>query len=246
MYVRLAFAVAAHLETEILIVDEVLAVGDAVFQKKCLGMMHGVARGGRTVLFVSHNMAAVRKLCDSAILLECGNITESGPVETVISRYYDHPRTSAGGKSDPESSGFQSVSVQNGSGKRVSAIDDIDENCVEFVIKPRPDSKWCLCAFTVFNSEDIGLISSVSPEYMVELDGLARLRARLPVHMLNNGSYRIEGSVSDNNGVIEQAENLVGFQVIRTSSFDQKNPMSRGLVRFESGWAAISPTTLTG
>src|SRR5512134_174745 len=72
MYVRLAFAVAAHLEPEILIVDEVLAVGDAQFQKKCLGKMGEVAKGGRTVLFVSHNMAAVSALCNKGILLEDG------------------------------------------------------------------------------------------------------------------------------------------------------------------------------
>jgi ABC-type multidrug transport system ATPase subunit len=75
MYVRLAFAVAAHLESEILIVDEVLAVGDAEFQKKCLGKMNDVAKGeGRTVLFVSHNMAAVRELCNKGIILENGTV----------------------------------------------------------------------------------------------------------------------------------------------------------------------------
>src|SRR5437773_3663572 len=75
MYVRLAFAVAAHLEPEILVVDEVLAVGDAEFQKKCLGKMQDVARGGRTVLFVSHNMAAVAALCTRAFLLADGKVT---------------------------------------------------------------------------------------------------------------------------------------------------------------------------
>jgi lipopolysaccharide transport system ATP-binding protein len=87
MYVRLAFAVAAHLEPEILIVDEVLAVGDAQFQKKCLGKMHDVATGGRTVLFVSHNMAALENLCPHAILLESGRMTQSGPAAEVIRRY---------------------------------------------------------------------------------------------------------------------------------------------------------------
>jgi lipopolysaccharide transport system ATP-binding protein len=80
MYVRLAFAVAAHLEPEILVVDEVLAVGDAQFQKKCLGKMGDVARSGRTVLFVSHNMAAVAALCNRAILLRGGRVAlDSGP-----------------------------------------------------------------------------------------------------------------------------------------------------------------------
>ena len=88
MYVRLAFAVAAHLEPEILIVDEVLAVGDIAFQKKCLGKMQDVARGeGRTVLFVSHNLNAVRQLCGSALLLDRGQLQARGSVESVIARY---------------------------------------------------------------------------------------------------------------------------------------------------------------
>lgn len=87
MYVRLAFSVAAHLEPEILVVDEVLAVGDAEFQKKCLGKMQDVAGGGRTVLFVSHNMAAVKSLCPSAILLDQGQLLRQGRTESVISHY---------------------------------------------------------------------------------------------------------------------------------------------------------------
>src|SRR5438874_13066471 len=87
MYVRLAFAVAAHLEPEILLVDEVLAVGDAEFQKKCLGKMGDVARGGRTVLFVSNNMAAVKSLTTRGILLDSGRVELSGPTEQVLERY---------------------------------------------------------------------------------------------------------------------------------------------------------------
>ncbi len=97
MYVRLAFAVAAHLDPEILIVDEVLAVGDAEFQKKCLGKIRSLARGEvRTVLFVSHNMAAVRSLCDTGILLSEGRVVECGPVASVCEAYlrvFDPPRT---------------------------------------------------------------------------------------------------------------------------------------------------------
>jgi lipopolysaccharide transport system ATP-binding protein len=87
MYVRLAFAVAAHLEPEILIVDEVLAVGDAGFQKKCLGKMEDVAKGGRTVLFVSHNMGAIQSLCSRVILLEAGCISADGPAKQVVAHY---------------------------------------------------------------------------------------------------------------------------------------------------------------
>ena len=87
MYVRLAFAVAAHLEPEILIVDEVLAVGDAQFQKKCLGKMEDVAKQGRTILFVSHNMAAVSQLCSTVILLESGRIATRGAARQVVGDY---------------------------------------------------------------------------------------------------------------------------------------------------------------
>lgn len=87
MYVRLAFAVAAHLEPEILIVDEVLAVGDAEFQKKCIGKMKDVSGEGRTVLFVSHNMAAIQNLCESAIYLKRGQVQTIGSVDTVLSEY---------------------------------------------------------------------------------------------------------------------------------------------------------------
>ncbi|MBI3912600.1 MAG: ABC transporter ATP-binding protein [Chloroflexi bacterium] len=94
MYVRLAFAVAAHLEPEILIIDEVLAVGDAQFQKKCLGKIGEVAKTGRTVLFVSHNMAAVQNLCESGIVLDTGRIVFAGPIEPAI-RFYLEEKTAA-------------------------------------------------------------------------------------------------------------------------------------------------------
>lgn len=100
MYVRLGFAVAAHLEPEILVVDEVLAVGDAEFQKKCLGKMGDVAKEGRTVLFVSHNMQAIRHLCSRAVLLERGGITSSGATDTVIGEYL---------QSLPQAEGLDSV-----------------------------------------------------------------------------------------------------------------------------------------
>jgi lipopolysaccharide transport system ATP-binding protein len=97
MYVRLAFAVAAHLEPEILIVDEVLAVGDAEFQKKCLGKLRQAGKGGRTVLFVSHNMAALQELCTRALILEDGRVRSVGPVDDLV-REYLKGRSSATGE----------------------------------------------------------------------------------------------------------------------------------------------------
>ena len=93
MYVRLAFAVAAHLEPEILLVDEVLAVGDAAFQKKCLGKISEVARCGRTILFVSHNMGSIASLCAKALLLERGRVAAAGLADEVIEAYCQRLQT---------------------------------------------------------------------------------------------------------------------------------------------------------
>ncbi len=112
MYVRLAFAVASHMEPEILLVDEVLAVGDVAFQKKCLGKMSEVSRSGRTVLFVSHNMATIINLCTKALVLERGRLAFEGPCEEGVRLYVkgcnaesasevdllDHPRRRAGSR----------------------------------------------------------------------------------------------------------------------------------------------------
>lgn len=100
MYVRLAFAVAAHLEPEVLVVDEVLAVGDVKFQNKCLGKMESIGKGGRTVIFVSHNMAAVRRLCSRAILFSHGRLRHDGPTEDIIGRYMEEMRPEGGATED--------------------------------------------------------------------------------------------------------------------------------------------------
>ncbi|CCW36221.1 ABC-type polysaccharide/polyol phosphate transport system, ATPase component [Chthonomonas calidirosea] len=102
MYVRLAFAVAAHLRTEIMIVDEVLAVGDAEFQQKCLGKMKDVASGGRTVLFVSHNMQAVSRLCTRGVCLRSGEVVYDGDVEGAIERYLAEYSEVSREESEPE------------------------------------------------------------------------------------------------------------------------------------------------
>jgi lipopolysaccharide transport system ATP-binding protein len=97
MYVRLAFAVAAHLEPEILIVDEVLAVGDAQFQKKCLGKMQDVSTQGRTILFVSHNMGVINALCNKGILLQMGQVAACGTVASILARYMQRSTIGGGG-----------------------------------------------------------------------------------------------------------------------------------------------------
>ena len=146
MYVRLAFAVAAHLETEILIVDEVLAVGDTQFQKKCLGKMGDVARHGRTVLMVSHNMAAIHSLCSRAILVEQGRSVRDGtPLE--VTRHYlsgFENQTNSGlidlrSPSIPRSGKanvFSALRLKNGAGALTTAFLSGDDMVLEFDLAP--------------------------------------------------------------------------------------------------------------
>jgi lipopolysaccharide transport system ATP-binding protein len=135
MHLRLAFAVAAHLEPEILLVDEVLAVGDLAFQKKCLGKMEDVAAHGRTVLFVSHNLAAVKDLCRTAIVLQHGQVAFQGPVVEGIARY-TQSQVEESALDITEGAGWHRVevhgqrnglapSVETGEGLRVSAVLDL-------------------------------------------------------------------------------------------------------------------------
>lgn len=138
MYVRLAFAVAAHLDPEILIVDEVLAVGDAEFQKKCLGRMKDVAGEGRTVLFVSHNMAAVQNLCDKAIYLKQGKVIDEGPVNSVIETYMTTGKNQSwlNLSERPDRSGngilkFSSLLLKNNSGEEIVAMHTGENNSME-------------------------------------------------------------------------------------------------------------------
>jgi lipopolysaccharide transport system ATP-binding protein len=113
MYVRLAFSVAAHLEPDILIVDEVLAVGDAAFQRKCLGKMEGMSTQGRAVLVVTHNMSIITQLCDRVIWLDRGRVAGEGPTSTVVSSYMSQGLTGASSwrPDEPASSAFEYHSV---------------------------------------------------------------------------------------------------------------------------------------
>ncbi len=135
MYVRLAFAVAAHLDPEILIVDEVLAVGDAQFQKKCLGKMEDVSsQEGRTVIFVSHNMGAIRAICTKCIWLEGGMVRSFGPTSDVISQYLSsvHDRENVFSSTDLEGDfRFSSVVIRNSVGEETNLIGPSEDFVVE-------------------------------------------------------------------------------------------------------------------
>src|SRR5690242_17741656 len=112
MYVRLAFGVAAHLETEVLLVDEVLAVGDAQFQKKCFDKMQEIGTQGRTILFVSHNMSAVRSICEQALIIEKGRVVAQGEIDETVDRYLSEINASQTVSETIETNSFSVMSVE--------------------------------------------------------------------------------------------------------------------------------------
>jgi len=135
MYVRLAFGVAAHLETEVLLVDEVLAVGDAQFQKKCFAKMREIGNQGRTILFVSHNMSAVRNICKQAVIIEKGAVVAQGEINETVDRYLSHLNSSQSNEA-VETNTFSISSVQVGSaaGPVIKTFDPVEVR-VRFVPK---------------------------------------------------------------------------------------------------------------
>lgn len=149
MYMRLAFAVAAHLEPEILLVDEVLAVGDAQFQKKCIGKLGDVAKRGRTILFVSHNMAAITTMCNQCILLESGRISHLGKTSDVVLQYYSKGASSAAQVDFPTATGDELADLLSGSIKNIhnEIVSEIDINdplkiCMRFRVLKKTSARF--------------------------------------------------------------------------------------------------------
>jgi lipopolysaccharide transport system ATP-binding protein len=218
MQVRLAFAVAAHLEPEILLVDEVLAVGDTQFQKKCLGKMSEISGGGgRTILFVSHNLAAVRALCSRAILLDQGSLICNGPVGEVIADYLERIGEEQGevrweGAAAPRSEvldfAFRRAWVENPHGVVTSnlAQDQPFTICVEYQVgRHIADLR---IGFFMQNSQGVGICGSNDvgmPGAASRLPGLYVSRCRFPGCVLNQDSYHLQFG-ADARGY--EAENL--------------------------------------
>ena len=227
MYVRLAFAVAAHLNPEILIVDEVLAVGDAEFQKKCLGKMQDVAASGRTVMFVSHNMTNIMQLCNNGILLHSGKIIAYGPVEKTATKYMDFGLEQnaeavwkieeAPGNEiakvhslrilDPKSHVCGDHLISN------SIIIEMEFSCEEAGTRLNPSyhvmNMFGDCVFATSNIHD--------PEWGKKLlsQGTYRSRCIIPAHLLNDGQYRISAFVvKDAHTVVASAEGCASFSVL--------------------------------
>ena len=230
MYVRLAFAVAAHLEPEILIVDEVLSVGDASFQKKCLGKMGDVARAGRTVLFVSHNLGAVAQLCSRGIVLKQGRTVFDGEVSAAISSYVDEMRDSANTATfaDEPDKDMQilSMSVVSPDGEVISSQPHTEPFSI--VIKYRM-SNWtegahvCLDVFTengtrLLWATDVNTVDDLSVERQ---SGIYTARITVPEMILTPGFYYFSTGIYAPNRMrpFDHRESAVSVEILDGGSF---------------------------
>jgi lipopolysaccharide transport system ATP-binding protein len=196
MYVRLAFAVAAHLEPEILVVDEVLAVGDGAFQRKCLGKMGDASRSGRTILFVSHNLSAVRTLCGRGVLLNRGRMEFSGTADEVVRRYLTSSRAACSDRewSAPETDHAPGevkllrarLTPTNDSGVLdVHAAFDLE---FEFW-NGRPDAELN-ASLVLYTDDDVPAFNTSSPRKVLP-QGIHKATCRIPGDLLNDNSYRV-------------------------------------------------------
>ncbi|MCZ7663052.1 MAG: ABC transporter ATP-binding protein [Thermoleophilia bacterium] len=190
MYVRLAFAVAAHLEPEILLVDEVLAVGDIDFQKKCLGKMGEVAHEGRTVLFVSHNMAAIQNLCDTGIVLDGGRLVTMAPVAEAIHHYHELLRETQAGVSTGMA-GVRITSVQVPGGY-VLTSDSPLEAVMELETDRLLERAYVNCVVEdVEGRYMVHVRTDVQRLYPTFRPGLHRVTVRFPRASLRTGVYTL-------------------------------------------------------
>ncbi|MFZ1693306.1 MAG: ABC transporter ATP-binding protein [Flavobacteriales bacterium] len=199
MYVRLAFAVAAHLEPEILVVDEVLAVGDAEFQRKCIGKMKEVSGSGRTILFVSHNMAAIQNLCSTAIYLKHGQVQANGDASTVIAEYL---RSSAGAASidlkartDRQGSGavrFTAFSITDLQGNDLAALQCGAGALLHFDFESNGNVRDLHLAIGI--DDELGMrVAQLNNEATGQVFTDAKGKSRITIHLakcaLRNGRY---------------------------------------------------------
>ncbi len=242
MYVRLAFAVAAHLSSDILIVDEVLAVGDAEFQRKCLGKMQDVAESGRTVLFVSHHMQSVAALCSSAMYLTRGRMTYYGGVQEAIRHYLDS-------FNQQDALAEQDASRRPGSGElRIASVtpskayyEAAEEKCFRFRIdqhKPSRGKYFLSCH--LFNESGVGLVTCDSRLLGHWLDPAPAYEGEfvLRTPWLKPGRYRLEMFLCGAN-IIDRWEEACFFDVIPILPYpDPSHPhaITDGLMFADFDW----------
>ena len=244
MYVRLAFAVAAHLESEILIVDEVLAVGDAEFQKKCLGKMGDISKGeGRTVLFVSHNMGAVRTLCSKGIVLQNGIMGFQGDVNECINNYiygnnsYDSIFYR---NNNPNQSDILEVKIKNNKSNIINIFDFDQSIILEFKVRIEPKYANCVLGFRIKDQMERNIFSSqfdfASLKIVKEENFI--LSVTIPPNILVPNKYSpIIALHLPNIEIIKYIENEIYFQIEETGSeFLQYSGTDYGCVFVKCNW----------
>ena len=245
MYLRLAFAVAAHLEPEILLVDEVLAVGDAAFQKKCLGKMADISQQGRTVVFVSHNMTALRSLCTRAVWLNEGKVMEDGPAGAVVDHYlqknaasnlesrWDNPATAPGDHRARLHLVRVNVKSADTDQIKVSTPLEIEFQYWNFV----PDAVLNVSIF-LYTLEEL-CVFNITSEADPRPAGLIRHTVRIPGDFLNTGAYYLNFMlVVDTSKAIFTQKNVVAFEVEEGEREGNWYGRVPGAVRPKLQWSA--------
>ena len=250
MYVRLAFSVAAHMEPDILIIDEVLAVGDAEFQKKCLGKMDEVTRkDGRTILFVSHNMGAIEQLCTSVVLLEKGKIVDIGPTKKIISEYLH--RLSLSYKSETElpvkkdcNMSFTKLSIENDRSQTTTQIQQESNFYINLELEVFKETKNVDISICIKDSRSNSIIfSSLSDadyEAKTFLPGKYSFRVKFDGGILMPDNYSLRISIhhpgTEN---IDARDDVGGFTVLSVAGHRALN-YGQGCVNFPNSWTEVS------
>ena len=244
MRVRLGFAVAAHLEPEILIVDEVLSVGDAEFQRKSMGKMKDSAASGRTVLFVSHNMTAMRSLCSRVLWLENGRVRMNGPTEDVVNAYLGNYSTSttemAWNEEDAPGNNLarlRHVRVTPASGGDVFNWEDpID---VEIGLEKRAAQGDLALNIQVVNNDEMIIFTTNVLDSLPEVQftpGLNVLTCRFPPNLFNPGEFRLHIGVAHQGKMIFRAEQAVSFSVSEPPRTGAWHGRRKGMFRLDIPW----------
>jgi lipopolysaccharide transport system ATP-binding protein len=232
MYVRLAFAVAAHLEPDILLVDEVLAVGDAQFQKKCLGKMGDIAKGGRTVIFVSHNMAAVQQLCPRAILLKNGRLDTDGPTQQVIRQYIGGDESELASRvweNKEQAPGnalarLRSVSILGSDGETAAEISTDKDFFVEVKYYVMRENLRPGVTVVVYNQEGTCVFSSLNNHEKMWYGkphpiGFYRSTCHVPRSLLADGEYSVTVLLWERNfNLICREDRVVRFHLVESGN----------------------------
>jgi lipopolysaccharide transport system ATP-binding protein len=251
MYMRLAFAVAAHLEPEILVVDEVLAVGDAEFQKKCMGKMGDVAAQGRTVLFVSHNMTAICQLCTRALLLRLGQLASTGPASEIAEQYLSDAKEAVDAIFDLSEHParrscyrplIQSLAVSTPDGRPETTFRPQDGMVVDVGIKlPRPirEPRVALAIEDSHGRRIMTMASYFSKHGLGPLDGEKTVRCTLDQLRLGSGRYLLSVSIGDKlQGLLDSVDGAGWFQVEWDNNYENGEPYLSvyGPVLARSAW----------